>query len=178
MAVSTEKLLTLSQFKTGLQASKNYTDAEITKVNTAVSKKADQTALDATDAKVATLETQMGTANTNIADNLAKIEAEAARAKAAEEANATGVTEAKSAASAADAKAVKAQEEVDALEIEVATVKGNVSTNTGDITTMKGQIAALEAGTYDDTEVRGLISANAEAIAANGEAIDAIEADY
>ena len=38
--------------------------------------------------------------------------------------------------------------------------------NAADIVTMKSQIAALEAGTYDDTEVRGLISANAEAIEA------------
>lgn len=175
MAISTEKLLTLSQFQTGLQASKNYTDAEIVKVNLEVAKKANQTALDETNGKVATLETQMGTANTNIAENLAKIDGEIARAKAAEEANATGVTEAKSAASVADGKAVKAQEEVDALEIEVAGVKGSVATNTGDISTMKGQIAALEAGTYDDTEVRGLISANEEAIGANADAIEALE---
>lgn len=46
-----------------------------------------------------------------------------------------------------------------------------VATNTSDIATMKGQIEALEKGTYDDTEVRGLITANTEAI-------DAIEADY
>ena len=36
--------------------------------------------------------------------------------------------------------------------------------NAADIVTMKGQISALEAGTYDDTEVRGLIGANADAI--------------
>ena len=30
---------------------------------------------------------------------------------------------------------------------------------------MKGQIAALEAGTYDDTEVRGLVQGNTDAIA-------------
>lgn len=45
-----------------------------------------------------------------------------------------------------------------------ADVEAKVETNTGDITTMKGQIAALEAGTYDDTEVRGLITDNTEAI--------------
>lgn len=38
--------------------------------------------------------------------------------------------------------------------------------NAADIVTMKGQIDALEKGTYDDTEVRGLISANADAIGA------------
>lgn len=47
----------------------------------------------------------------------------------------------------------------------------DVATNTADIATMKGQIEALEAGTYDDTEVRNLIKTNADAI-------DAIEADY
>ena len=47
-----------------------------------------------------------------------------------------------------------------------ADVEAKVDTNTGDITTMKGQIAALEAGTYDDTEVRGLIQGNTDAIGA------------
>jgi hypothetical protein len=41
----------------------------------------------------------------------------------------------------------------------------------GKIQTMEGQIAALEAGTYDDTEVRGLITANDTAIKANAAAI-------
>lgn len=88
MAISTEKLLTLAQFQTGLTAAKNYTDAEVAEV---------QGAVDA-------LETTVGTHGT-------------------------------------------------------------------DIEGMKSQIQALEEGTYDDTEVRGLISDN-------GEAIDAIEADY
>lgn len=48
---------------------------------------------------------------------------------------------------------------------EVAKVNTKVEANTSDITTMKGQIAALEAGTYDDTAVRGLITANTNAIA-------------
>lgn len=52
-----------------------------------------------------------------------------------------------------------AKEYTDAL------ANGQVKTNTGDITTMKGQIAALEAGTYDDTEVRGLVQGNTDAIA-------------
>lgn len=56
-----------------------------------------------------------------------------------------------------DAKAVKNAEDI--------------AVHAGDITTMKGQIAALEAGTYDDTEVRGLISDNADAIAGNAAAI-------
>ena len=36
--------------------------------------------------------------------------------------------------------------------------------NAADIEVLEGKVAALEAGTYDDTEVRGLISANADAI--------------
>lgn len=171
MAISTEKLLTLSQFQTGLQASKNYTDTKATELQTNINKKADQTSLDTTNGKVATLESQMATAQQDITDNETAINNEVTRAKAAEQANATAAAEAKSAAEAAQSAADKAQEEVDALELKVATAEGNIATNSGDITTMKGQIAALEAGTYDDTEVRGLISANADAI-------DAIEADY
>lgn len=53
---------------------------------------------------------------------------------------------------------------------EVAKVDAKVQVNSEDITKMKGQIAALEAGTYDDSEVRELISANANAITIlNGE---------
>lgn len=56
-----------------------------------------------------------------------------------------------------DAKAIKNAEDIAA--------------HAGDIATMKGQIAALEAGTYDDTELRGLIGDNADAIAIlNGDA--------
>ena len=50
-----------------------------------------------------------------------------------------------------------AQSAVDAL-------AETVETTTSDISTMKGQIEALESGTYDDSEVRGLISDNADAI--------------
>ena len=61
---------------------------------------------------------------------------------------------------------------------EVAKVDSKASANAeaiaehaGKIQTMEGQIAALEAGTYDDSEVRGLISANATNIQANADAI-------
>lgn len=104
MAINLNNLLTLEQFKTGLQASKNYTDAEIVKVNAEVAKKAAQTALDETNGKVATLEGTVGTQGTAIS-------------------------------------------------------------------TLEGKVATLEANGYDDTEVRGLIKTNADAI-------DAIEADY
>ena len=49
---------------------------------------------------------------------------------------------------------------------------GQVATNKSDIATMKGQIETLEAGTYDDTEIRGLIQDNADAIEAHKTAID------
>lgn len=64
---------------------------------------------------------------------------------------------------AVDAKAVKNAEDI--------------ATHAGKIATMEGQIAALEAGTYDDSEVRELISDNAEAIGANAEAIAALKGD-
>ena len=54
---------------------------------------------------------------------------------------------------------------------EVEKVNTKATANAADIVTMKGQIAALEAGTYDDTEIRGLIKDNADDIAANVEAI-------
>lgn len=54
---------------------------------------------------------------------------------------------------------------------EVSKVNTKVETNIGDIQTLKGKVEALEAGTYDDTEVRGLIKDNADAIAENAEAI-------
>ena len=57
------------------------------------------------------------------------------------------------AAEAAQNAADKAQEDVDAL-----TAEG------GKVTVLEGQVAALIAGTYDDTEVRGLIQTNADDI--------------
>ena len=56
-----------------------------------------------------------------------------------------------------DAKAVKNAEDIAA--------------HAGKIQTMEGQIAALEAGTYDDSEVRGLIADNKAAHEANAAAI-------
>ena len=56
---------------------------------------------------------------------------------------------------------------------EVAKVDAKAVANAAKIATMEGQIAALEAGTYDDTKVRELIGANAEAIAANKAAHEA-----
>ena len=50
---------------------------------------------------------------------------------------------------------------------EVEKVNTKATTNASDIAVMKGQIEALEKGTYDDSELRGLISDNVEAIADN-----------
>lgn len=124
MAISTEKLLTLQQFQTGLQASKNYTDKTV--------------------------------------------EAEKTRAMAAEQANATAASNAQTAAEAAQGTADQAKSAA-------ATAQAGVDTNKSDITTMKGQIAALEAGTYDDTEVRGKITALEEADEAHDGKISTLE---
>lgn len=45
----------------------------------------------------------------------------------------------------------------DYIEESVKVVDDKVGTNTTDITTMKSQIGALQAGTYDDSELRGMI---------------------
>ena len=52
-----------------------------------------------------------------------------------------------------------------------------LETQAGKIQTMEGQIAALEAGTYDDSEVRGLIGTNATAIGENKAAIEVLNGD-
>lgn len=67
---------------------------------------------------------------------------------------------------------------------EVAKVDTKVAQNTTDIAghetrlaTAEGKIEALEKGTYDDTEVRGLIAANANDIGANTTAIATLNSD-
>lgn len=50
---------------------------------------------------------------------------------------------------------------------EVAKVDGKVAGHETRLTAAEGKIEALEKGTYDDTEVRGLIEDNADAIAQN-----------
>ena len=56
---------------------------------------------------------------------------------------------------------------------EIAKVDAKAAANAGEIITLKGKVAALEAGTYDDTAVRELIGANTDAIAANKTAHEA-----
>ena len=58
------------------------------------------------------------------------------------------------------------------IDTAIQTVDDKVTVNTNDITTMKSQIEALEAGTYDDTELKELIADNTEAINAHKTAID------
>lgn len=62
-------------------------------------------------------------------------------------------------------------EEVKKVDDKAAQNAADIATQAGDIATMKGQIAALEAGTYDDTEIRGLIAGNTSAHEANAVAI-------
>lgn len=100
---------------------------------------------------------------------IAKLNADAATEGSVDHKVAAAKTELNALIATAKAAADKAQEEVDAVEERVAV-------NEGDISTMKGQIAALEAGTYDDSEVRGLIKDNADAIDAVEGRMDGAEA--
>jgi hypothetical protein len=60
-----------------------------------------------------------------------------------------------------------------AIAEEVAKVDDKAAKNAEDIVELKGKVEALEKGTYDDTEVRGLITANAAEIAKNKAAHEA-----
>ena len=97
----------------------------------------------------------------------AKIDAEATRAKAQEATNAA-------AAQAAQTAADNAQTAVDTLAEKVGEVPAD--------STVMDIITNIQENAYDDTEVRGLIDAEAKtaraAEKANADAIDAIEADY
>lgn len=102
-----------------------------------------------------------------LADLATKAEVEAVDGKA--DANATAIE----AINNADTGILKtAQTYADTKVQELA--DGQVATNKSDIATMKGQIEALETGTYDDTEIRGLIEDNADAIEAHKTAIDGV----
>ena len=96
----------------------------------------------------------------------------------ATKAEAQGYADAKDEAIAAAQKAGDdAQADVDALELKVGTVAegstvvgmieavdGKADDNAGAIEVLEGKVQALIEGTYDDTELRGLISDNADAI--------------
>ena len=62
-------------------------------------------------------------------------------------------------------------EEVKKVDDKAAANAAALEVQAGKIQTMEGQIAALEAGTYDDSEVRGLIGTNATNIQTNADAI-------
>lgn len=68
-------------------------------------------------------------------------------------------------------------EEVKKVDDKTATNASAIEEHAGKIQTMENKIAALEAGTYDDSEVRGLIVANAGAISANADAIAVLKGD-
>ena len=62
-------------------------------------------------------------------------------------------------------------EEVAKVDSKASANAATLETQASEISTMKGQIEALEAGAYDDKEVRGLISTNATNIQTNADAI-------
>lgn len=68
-------------------------------------------------------------------------------------------------------------EEVKKVDDKAAANATALETQAGKIQTMEGQIAALEAGTYDDSEVRGLIADNKAAHEANTAAIAVLNGD-
>lgn len=94
------------------------------------------------------------------------VAAEKARAEAAEQANAAAIAGIKNGAAMNDFAAVEAKFTTLQSAVDAKGEKSVVETNAADIVTLKGKVEALEAGTYDDSEVRGLISDNAEAIEA------------
>lgn len=100
-----------------------------------------------------------GKVNTTLVEMIAAVESAASQAVADEKLRAEG-KEAENAAAAAEAdrKAVAAQGEIDALE-------KVVGTPTAGKTIVEMIAEAKTEATYDDTEVRGLIEDNAEAIA-------------
>ena len=68
-------------------------------------------------------------------------------------------------------------EEVKKVDDKAVANAGKISSLETKMTAAEGKIAALEAGTYDDSEVRGLIKDNADAIADNKAAIEVLNGD-
>ena len=68
-------------------------------------------------------------------------------------------------------------EEVKKVDDKAVENAGKISSLETKMTAAEGKIAALEAGTYDDSEVRGLIGANATAIGENKAAIAVLNGD-
>ena len=105
----------------------------------------------------------VGTAATEAGKVQTKLDEEVTRAKGREDEIAGLVTKAQG---DVDALAGKVGEVADGSTVVgmIDAVDAIADANAADIVTIKGQIDALEKGTYDDTEVRGLITANADAI--------------
>lgn len=68
-------------------------------------------------------------------------------------------------------------EEVSKVDEKAVKNAGDIAGHETRLAVAEGKIAALEAGTYDDSEVRSLISANSEAISANADAIAILNGD-
>jgi hypothetical protein len=68
-------------------------------------------------------------------------------------------------------------EEVAKVDEKAAANAAEIETHAGKIQAMEGQIAALEAGTYDDSELRELIGDNKAAHEANAAAIEVLNGD-
>ena len=68
--------------------------------------------------------------------------------------------------------------EVAKVDVKVTEVNEKVVENAGDIAELAGKVATLEANGYDDTEVRGLIKDNADAIDAVEADVEVIKGDY
>ena len=75
----------------------------------------------------------------------------------------------------AAAKLTEAKGYVDA---EIAKVDAKIAESAGDIEDLAGRVDTLEANGYDDTEVRGLIKANADAIDLVEADVETIKNDY
>lgn len=71
----------------------------------------------------------------------------------------------------------KIAEELEAKQSAINAVDEKVGTNADKISTLEGKVEALEKGTYDDTEVRGLIADNKAAHEANATAIATLNGD-
>lgn len=111
----------------------------------------------------------------------ADLEAEVTRATAAEKANADAITAIKDGATLDNFKDVEdmfAAKDTAIAEAKKAgtDAQATANANAEDIESLEGRIDSLEKGTYDDTEVRGLITANTEAIAAEKERAEGVEA--
>lgn len=142
---------------------KAYTDAEVAK---------DRARLDAAETDIAALEQSLAAGgDTAKAIATAQAAAEAAQ-KTADEGKAQAQTNATD-ISNLTTRVAKNETDIAGLQTELSTTNGNVTAVTDrvtqaekDIDSLEDKVAALEAGTYDDTEVRNLIATNASDIAA------------